>query len=69
MTSFDIYTVKESDSRKQNCRSILVLSGMKKLSNIYLRTCLHKLKSAQQGLEIGNNTNIFLVKRPNFIVL
>ena len=34
-----------------------------------LRTCLHKLKSTQQGLQIGNNTNIFLVKRPNFIVL
>ena len=34
-----------------------------------LRTCLHKLKSTQQGLKIGNNTNIFLVKRPNFIVL
>ena len=34
-----------------------------------LRTCLHKLKSTQQGLQIGNNTNIFLVKSPNFIVL
>ena len=33
------------------------------------RTCLHKLKSTQQGLQIGNNTNIFLVKSPNFIVL
>lgn len=34
-----------------------------------VRTCLHKLKSTQQGLQIGNNTNIFLVKSPNFIVL
>ena len=25
----------------------------------WLRTCLHKLKSMQQGLQIGNNTNIF----------
>lgn len=37
--------------------------------NADLRTCLHKLKSTQQGLQIGNNTNIFLVKSPNFIVL
>ena len=34
-----------------------------------LRTCLHKLKSTQQGLQIGNNTNIFLEKSPNFIAL
>jgi len=30
---------------------------------IKIRTCLHKLKSTQQGLQIGNNTNIFLVKK------
>ena len=35
----------------------------------FLTTCLHKLKSTQQGLQIGNNTNIFLVKSSNFIVL
>ena len=35
----------------------------------FLTTCLHKLKSTQQGLQIGNNTNIFLEKSPNFIAL
>ena len=34
-----------------------------------MRTCLHKLKTTQQVLQIGNNTNIFLEKSPNFIVL